>query len=45
MCALQPGNAFNYFLLILTCITFVIILWTFIEIFRLKKALGNDITA
>ncbi|CAD8122066.1 unnamed protein product [Paramecium sonneborni] len=45
MCSLLPGNLFTVFLLILTSITFVTIVWTCTQIHRLRKVLGKDLTS
>ncbi|CAK64997.1 unnamed protein product (macronuclear) [Paramecium tetraurelia] len=45
MCSLLPGNLFTVFLLILTSVTFIIIVWTCTQIHRLRKVLGKDLTS
>ncbi|CAD8109995.1 unnamed protein product [Paramecium primaurelia] len=45
MCSLLPGNLFTIFLLILTSVTFIIIVWTCTQIHRLRKVLGKDLTS
>ncbi|CAD8111528.1 unnamed protein product [Paramecium primaurelia] len=45
MCSLLSEGLFTVFLLILTSVTFIIIIWTCTQIHRLRKVLGKDLTS
>lgn len=45
ICSLLPGTVFTVFLLLMTVVTLVIILWTSSQIHRLRKVLGSDLTS